>query len=149
MKCASSAIVRLSLALVLGACAMNPSAPVAIAVPSGQATLSLSRPSAFYGAGTSVDIDLNGNKIASIPNGGSYSGPIPPGSATLTATCWSSPGRYRIAFTAQPGKTYAFEIRPRGTQIAAVAFGGMIGLGVDTATNGDQSGAFEIIPVLQ
>ena len=139
-------VILLLLSTLLAGCVTDQSVPSALAISSSQAGITLSRPNAWYGAAVSVDIDANGTKIASLAAGGSYTGPLPPGPVTLTATSWSSPGRYTIHFTAIAGKRYAFEISPRSEQFAATAIGGVVGLAVDTAANGDTSGAFKITP---
>jgi hypothetical protein len=140
-------IILLLLSTLLAGCVTDQSTPTARAVGPGQAAITISRPSAFYGAGMAVDIDANGSRIASVASGGSYTGPLPPGPVVLTATCWSSPGGYTVRFNAVAGKRYAFEVSPRSEQIAATAIGGVIGLAADTAANRDTSGSFKITAV--
>ena len=86
---------------------------VASPVARGQATVAITRPGGWYISAVAVDIEANGTRIASIDNGGSYTGPVAPGPVTLTATSWSSPGRYSVHFNAEPGKRYAFAVTPR------------------------------------
>jgi hypothetical protein len=143
---AIQAILFLSL-LAFAGCVTDQVAPQANYVAPGQASLAISRPNGWYGSAVAVDIDANGARIASLAAGGSYTGPVPPGPVILTATCWSSPGRYTIRFNAEPGKRYAFAISARDDQVAAAALGGVIGLAADTAINGEKSGAFQITAV--
>jgi hypothetical protein len=140
-------VIPLLLSALLGGCVTDQSMPSALPIGAGQAAITITRPNGWYGAAVTVDIDANGSKVASLSAGGSYTGPLPPGPATLTATCWSSPGRYTIHFNAEAGKRYAFEVSARGEQFAATAIGGVIGLAADTAVNGETSGAFKITPV--
>ena len=147
MTQAIQAIKLLPLALLLAGCVTDGPITSALPVAAGQATVTVSRPNGWYGAAVAVDIDANGAKIASLAAGGSYTGPVHPGPVTLTATCWSSPGRYTIHFNAEAGKRYAFEVSSRNEQIAAAAVGGIVGLAVDTAANGETSGAFQITAV--
>jgi hypothetical protein len=143
MTRAFHAILLLPLTFLAG-CMTNDTAPSVMPVARGQASVTIGRPNTWYGAAVSVDIDANGARIASLAAGGSYTGPVPPGPVTLTATCWSSPGRYTIHFNAEAGRSYAFEVSSRNEQIAATAAFGVIGLAADTAINEDTSGAFKI-----
>jgi hypothetical protein len=79
---------------------------------------------------------------------------VRPGPTVLTVTCWCGPGRYSVKFNAEPGKSYRFLVSPRGEQFAAEmvgtaaggVIGGMAGVAIDTADNGDNSGTFQITP---
>lgn len=122
---------------------------VASPVARGQATVAITRPGGWYSSAVAVDIEANGTRIASIDNGGSYTGPVAPGPVTLTATSWSSPGRYSVHFNAEPGKRYAFAVTPRDEQAAVMFIGGVVGLAADTIANGETSGAFKIIAAPQ
>ena len=110
-------------------------------------SVTITRESAYYASAVPVDLDVNGARIASIPNGGSYSGPLPEGPVTMSATSWSSPGRFTIRFNAQAGKRYAFELSPRGEQVFATVAFGMVGLAADTIAHDETSGAFKITEV--
>jgi hypothetical protein len=141
------AIMLLSMLVVLTACVTNDNAPSAMPVARGQASVTIGRPNGWYGAAVAVDIEANGTRIASLAAGGTYTGPVPPGPVTLTATCWSSPGRYTIHFNAEAGKRYDFEVSSRNEQIAASVAFGVVGLVADTAINESTSGAFKITAV--
>jgi hypothetical protein len=135
--------------LVLGGCAAASSAPTSTATqtpPSaGMARVTVTRSNAPYSLLAPVAIDLNGTRIASLGIGESYSTSIAPGEAIVAASVWSSPGRYSVKFTAEPGKDYAFLVSPRGEQLVAGMAGGMIGVAIDTAVN-ENSGPFKITP---
>jgi hypothetical protein len=141
------AIQAIMLLLALAGCVTDGSVASGSPVAPGQASITISRPNGWYGAAVSVDIDANGARIASLAAGGSYTGPVSRGPVTLTATSWSSPGRYTVRFNAEPGKRYAFAVSARNDQIVATAVAGVIGLAADTAINGETSGAFQITAV--
>jgi len=131
--------------VVLAACVTTDAAPTIVPVARGQASVIIDRPSAYYAAGAPVDLDMNGARLTSLASGGSYTGPVPTGPVTLTATSWSSPGRYTVHFNAEPGKRYAFEVSPRNDQMVATFAFGIVGLAADTIAHGDETGgAFKI-----
>ena len=131
----------------LSACVTDDTASTVVPVSRGQASVTISRPNGWYGAAVAVDIDANGVRLASIKAGGSFTGPLPPGPVVLTATCWSSPGRYTVRFNAEPGRRYAFEVSARDQQIVVGAAFGLIGVMADSAINEGNSGAFKITAV--
>jgi hypothetical protein len=141
------AIQSIMLLLMLAGCVTDGPLASVVPVAPGQASITISRANGWYGSAVTVDIDANGAKIASLAAGGSYTGPVSPGPVTLTATSWSSPGRYTVRFKADPGKRYAFAVSARDDQVVATAVGGVIGLVADTAINGETSGAFQITAV--
>jgi hypothetical protein len=138
---------------VLAGCVTDQSPSVASAVsapgpiPRGQAGITITRPSGFYGMLVPADIEANGTKIASLDKGAAYSGSVPAGPVTLTVTCPCDFGHYTIHFNAQAGKRYAFEVSPRNEQYAAVVVGGLVGYVADAAVNGEQAGTFKIVEV--
>jgi hypothetical protein len=139
--------VVLLMSLGLTACVTDDTASTVLPVSRGQASITISRPNGWYGAAVAVDIDANGARLASIKAGGSFTGPVAPGPIVLTATTWSSPGRYTIRFNAEPGKRYAFEVTARDEQIVVGAAFGLIGIVADSAINEGSSGAFKIVRV--
>jgi hypothetical protein len=146
MRRAFGAVVLLML-LGLAACVTNDTASTVVPVSRGQASVTISRPNGWYGAAVAVDIDANGARLASIKAGGSFTGPVAPGPVVLTATTWSSPGRYTIRFNAEPGKRYAFEVTARDEQVVIGAAFGLIGVVADSAINEESSGSFKIVAV--
>jgi hypothetical protein len=119
------------------------SAPEALA--QGRASITVTRPDALYAVLASVDLELNGVRIAKLENGGRFAAAIPPGNATLSVSMWSAPGRYKISFKAVPGRRYAFVVTPRSEQVVAGVLGGLAGMMIDTAVN-ENSGPFKITP---
>jgi hypothetical protein len=126
---------------LLGAGLLPPSGAQA----QGRATITVTRPEGLYGALASVDVELNGVRVAKLENGGRFTAAIPPGNTTLSATMWSAPGRYKISFKAAPGRRYAFVLTPRNEQMVAGLLGGLAGMMIDTAVN-ENSGPFKITP---
>src|SRR5665213_2826497 len=88
------AILLLLMPVVLTACVTSDVAPTVVPVARGQASVTINRPDAYYASAVPTELDVNGARITSLASGGSYTGPIPPGPVTLSATSWSSPGRY-------------------------------------------------------
>ncbi len=141
----------LLISTVLSGCATDQSTPVASAapapIPHGQAGITITRASGYYGMLMPADIEANGTKIASLDKGAIYSGSVPAGPVTLAVKCPCDFGRYNIHFNAQAGKRYAFEVSPRNDQYAAVVVGGLVGYVADAAINGEQAGTFKIVEV--
>jgi hypothetical protein len=133
----------LAAVLALAGCVTDQTAQTSPVAP-GQAAITISRTSGIYASGVSADIDANGARIASLGNGGTFSGGVKPGPVTLTVSCWSSPGHYSVQFNAEPGKRYAFEVSPRDEQLGVALVGGMVGVIADSAINSENSGAFKI-----
>ncbi len=136
--------VTLLALVVLTACVTNDTAPTVLAVGPGQASIAISRTNGWYASGVPVDLEVNGAKLTSLAIGGSYTGPLPPGPVTLTATCWCGPGRYTVRFDAVAGKRYTFEVSPREEQFGSQLVFGVVGLAADTIANQDTSGTFKI-----
>jgi hypothetical protein len=142
----------LTLLLPLAGCMTDQPAPSVIAGAPGMAMLTVSRPVAMYGLAVNAEVTLNGAHFASLGSSETYSASVPPGPAVLTVSCWCSPGSYTVKFDAETGKTYAFAVSPRGEQFAAGmagavvggGFGSLVGVGMDTSANGEQSGTFQI-----
>ena len=134
--------------LLLTGCVTDQSAPVASApIPRNYATVTITRTGGYYASAVDADVDANGKKFASVANGATFTGGVAPGHVTLTVTCWCGPGRYSVQFNAQAGKHYAFEISPRDEQMVATLAGGVVGLAIETAVNGETSGSFKIVQI--
>jgi hypothetical protein len=130
-------------------CASQPVAPVVSAVAPGQARISITRANEGPSWSAAAQIDINGAHVVALAPGQSYSGGVPPGPVTMTATANMDIGKYVVKFNAVAGKTYAFEVSNRGAHTAAGLFGGVAGMVLETAASGDQSGAFQITEVAQ
>jgi len=101
-------------------------------------TVTRSTDSLYYAATPAVDV--NGNKVADLRPGESYTGGIAPGATVVTASSWSSPGKSSYSFTAQPGKTYRLVVKPHSGNFLAVMAGGLVGQAIEG------HGQFEIAP---
>lgn len=130
--------------VVLSACATDSATPPPVSAPPGMASITIARPMALGATLVSAEIDINGAKVTDLASGQTYSANIPPGPITITVSCWCGPGHYSTSFTAAPGGSYRFVVSPRLEQAGAQITGGLIGLAIDTAANGDRSGTFKI-----
>lgn len=95
----------------------------------------------------SVHVAVNGTHVVDLDAGQSYTGGVPPGHVTLTATLSWDIGQYKYEFNAVAGKTYVFQLSRRGEHLAAAILFGLPGLVVETAASGEQSGEYRITPV--
>jgi hypothetical protein len=134
--------------LPLAGCSAESVTPAAVSVAPapGASKITLTRSRDPVAVAATAAVDVNGARFAELALGQSYSGDVRPGPVILTVTCWCGPGRYSVKLNAEPGKNYSFLVSPRGAQVAAQVAGGMIGLAMDTAYNGDNSGTFQITP---
>jgi hypothetical protein len=144
MRLGIGAILSL-IAVGCAGCASQPAAPIVSAVAPGQAKIVLTR--ADEGPLASVHIAVNGNHVVDLDAGQSYTGGVPPGHVTLTATLSWDIGQYKVEFNAVAGKTYKFQLSRRGEHLAAGILFGLAGLVVETAASGEQSGEYRITPV--
>lgn len=90
-----------------------------------------------------ASVELNGKEVATLALGRSYSGPVPPGPATIKVSAWNGvPGMAKrlpsgsttYKFNVEAGKSYRFVISPRreelphdlldGTKVATEGSGG-------------------------
>jgi hypothetical protein len=140
-------LLCLAPALLAGCVTDQTTAAVApVAIPPGQASLTITRVNNYMGALVPVNVSANGAEFASLGLGESFTGGIKPGPVTLTTSMWSTPGSYTVHFNAVAGKHYAFELQSRGAGIA-LASAGIIGSVVDAAANGEQSGPYKLVEV--
>jgi len=140
-------VIRATLIVMIAFCAgcASQPAPIMSAVAPGQARISITRTDHALPF-TRAEIKINGALIELAP-GQSYSGGVPPGPVTMTASGKMDVGQYVVKFNAVAGKTYAFEVSQRAERIAASAIGGVAGMMIESAASGDQSGAFKITEV--
>jgi len=135
---------------MLAGCVTDQSATASaapVAIPPGQASLTISRVNNYYGALVPVRVSANGADFASLGLGESFTGGVKPGPVTLTTSMWSTPGNYTVHFNAVAGKRYAFELQPREAGIALAVAGGIVGAVADAAANGEQSGPYKLVEV--
>ena len=144
MRLRIRAIVSL-IAIVCAGCASQPAAPIVATVAPGQAKIVLRR--ANEGPLGSVHVAVNGTHLVDLDAGQSYTGGVPPGHVTLTASLSWDIGQYKYEFNAAPGKSYAFELSRRVEHLAAGILFGLSGLVVETIASGEQSGEYKITPV--
>ena len=97
--------------------------------------------------GSTVHVAVNGTHLVDLDAGQSYTGGVPPGHVTLTASLSWDIGQYKYEFNAAPGKSYAFELSRRVEHLAAGILFGLSGLVVETIASGEQSGEYKITPV--
>jgi hypothetical protein len=128
-------------------CASQPPPPIAAAVAPGQARISITRVDEGPSWSAAAKIDINGAHVVDLAPGQSYSGGVASGPVSVTATAAMDIGQYTVKFNAVAGKTYAFQVLKRGARAVAALLGGVAGIVIDTAANGDTSGAFQITEV--
>ena len=135
------------IAIGCAGCASQPAQPIISAVAPGQAKIAITRtdtPACIVPC--LVQVDANGNHLAELAPGQTFTGGVPGGTVTgglAVARHW--PIQTRIQ--SRVGKTYAFEVSPRTEHKVAAIVGGMTGLFVETVASGEHSGGFKITPV--
>ena len=117
-------MIRFASILLCGLCLVAPTQGVA-------QSIQITRPSAYIYALSDAYIDVNGNRVTNLPNGGSYKGSVKPGPVTIVVTNWQSPGRSVTSFRAVPGKTYRFTVTPRGESVVAGLALGLVGAAIE------------------
>ena len=117
-------MIRFASILLCGLCLVAPTQGVA-------QSIQITRPSAYIYALSDAYIDVNGNRVTNLPNGGSYKGSVKPGPVTIVVTNWQSPGRSVASFRAVPGKTYRFTVTPRGESVVAGLALGLVGAAIE------------------
>ena len=125
-------------------CASQPAPPITAAVAPGQARISITRADEGPSWAAAAKIDINGAHVVDLAPGQSYTGGVASGPVSVTATAAMDIGHYTVKFNAVAGKTYVFQVSKRGAHVAAGVLGGLAGIVIDTAANGDASGAFQI-----
>ena len=125
---------------LLAGCVTDGAAPLATPVAPGQASITITRSSDLLFVAAPAYVELNGSRIASLGRGETYSGGVPPGSATLTVSTWSTPGATSYQFNIEPGKSYRFTVSPRGENFGASMAAGLVGQAIEGG------GAFKVAP---
>jgi hypothetical protein len=143
---AGTGIILLSVAICCAGCASQPAPAVVSTIAPGQAKIVLTRANEGPLL-ASVHVAVNGTHVVDLDAGQSYTGGVPPGHVTLTATLSWDIGQYKVEFNAVAGKTYKFLLSRRGEHLAAAILFGLPGLVVETAASGEQSGEYRITPV--
>jgi len=144
-RCAAS-VALIVLAGFAGGCAssggIETSALATTPIADGKARVSIKRSSSVQAAGVPATITLNGQKVASIYNGGDVIFDVPAGDNTLAASAWSYPGEYKLKINAVSGQTYNVEVGPRADSLLPSMFGPIGGM-IDAGAN-ENAGAFEM-----
>ena len=110
------------------------------AAPAGDTTISITRSGDMLYVVKSAAVEVNGQKVASLDRGETYTAIVAPGSIELRVSNWSSPGASSYSFIALPGKTYRFTVSPRSGNFVATLAGGLVGSAIEG------HGAFDIVP---
>jgi hypothetical protein len=149
------------MAVCCAGCAAQPAAPLVNAVAPGQARITITR-EALPGPPVMIDdidgghvaaspaalIDVNDAHVADLAPGQTYTGGVPPGPTSVTATGTAEPGHYVVKFNAVAGKTYAFQVSRRTdpTRTVGLMFG-LAGGVIEAAAKGETAGPFKITQV--
>jgi hypothetical protein len=128
-------------------CATQPAAPIVAAVAPAQARISIARADEGPSWGAAAKIDVNGAHLVDLAPGQTYTGGVAPGPVSVTAYAGMDIGHYTVKFNAAAGKTYAFQVSRRNERLPAALLGGAVGIVIDTAANGETSGAYKITQV--
>jgi hypothetical protein len=141
--------ILLSVVLCCAGCASQPAPAIVSTIAPGQAKISITRSNdgPYIGPASVIHVAANGTQVVDLAPGQSYTGGVPGGPVTLTASETFDIGQYTLRFDARPGKTYKFLLSRRGVHMMAGVFGGLAGMLVETALSGEQSGDYQITPV--
>jgi hypothetical protein len=134
-------LFRSNLALPIAVtAALSLGGQVVQAAPAGKTSVSITRSSDMLYMAMSASVEVNGQKVASLERGETYTGVVAPGPVEIRVSNWSAPGASSYSFKATPGKTYRFTVSPHGGNFVASLAGGLIGSAIEG------HGAFEIAP---
>ncbi len=138
-------LVRFVLLLLLsGAVPFGAFADEGAAIPPGKVRLTITRSSAFLYLALSARVDVNGQRIANLGRGDTFSDVFDAGKLVITTDHWSSPGKFTVAINAEPGAEYKLELSPREASFLPGALFGIVGLAVDAAVE-NNSGLFKLV----
>lgn len=102
-----------------------------VPVPAAKATLVITRSTEMLYLGLAAAIEVNGEQVAKLERGETYTADVAPGEIELRVSGWSSPGASTFSLKAMPGKTYQFTVTPRGGNFVASMAGGLLGAAVE------------------
>jgi hypothetical protein len=108
--------------------------------PAGRTTLSITRSSDMLYLGMAASVEINGQKVASLERGETFTSDVAAGPLVLRVSNWSSPGATTFSLRALPGKTYRFTVSPHSGNFVASLAGGFVGAAIEGR------GPFEIAP---
>ena len=112
-------------------------------VPADKARVVITRNTSMMYLAATVHVRANGEKIASLGQGGSVVHEIPQGRNTLSVSTPTAPGQFALTFNADPQKTYNFEISPRSGKVMGGYGLGLLGDAIQASVS-EQSGYFQI-----
>lgn len=87
-------------------------------------------------------VDINGERVAELWRGESFSANYDPGRLVITTDSWGSPGEFTLVITTEPDTEYLLEISPREELMNSALFG-YAGAIVDAEVN-ENSGPFKL-----
>jgi len=111
----------------------------------GGATIVVTRADERLNWALDANIEVNGQPFVKLAKGATYRGGVRPGPTVITVNHWSTPGKYSVKFTAQPGRSYRFVVSSREEQMWAGALFGLSGIFLDAVVN-ENSGTFKLEP---
>lgn len=133
-------------AFLLAGCVANGEPFDASALPKAhqdKAQLVIYRPNGFVASGVSAGIEINGDKVCSLPVRGFMTQEVDAGKVTVAARHF---GASSLKFKADSGKRYYIRVMPQGGKALAGGFGGLIGWGMAEAAS-DEGGFFTARPI--
>lgn len=103
-RCAAVAALALALAGCASTDAVETAALAKAPIATGKARVTITRVSTLQYAAAPATITLNGQKVASVANGGTAVVDVPAGANVLAASAWSYPGEYKVKLNAEPAR---------------------------------------------
>ena len=74
--------------------------------------------------GLSARLEINGQRVASLETGETYTNFFDAGNVVITTDNWTTPGKFTLALNAEAGTEYKLELSPRGESVMAWAVPG-------------------------
>lgn len=109
--------------LACGGCITDQFGPPTVASTPGQPSITVSRSDDLSYRAAAATVEIDGEQVATLAAGRSYTGTVPPGPAVLKVSSWTAPisvGSHRLPsgstsyrFNVETGKSYSFVISPR------------------------------------
>jgi hypothetical protein len=123
--------IILIIALALAGCQTAAAPTESVKPTAGTAALTITRSTDILYVGAPASVTVNGESVANLSVGETYSGALRPGTVTIAVSAWSAPGEFKMKFRADPGKSYRLHISPRGESYAASVVGGLPGMAIE------------------
>ena len=116
--------ILLLMLLACGGCVTDQLGPPSAAATSRQPSLTITRSDDISYRAAAASVEINGEEVATLAAGRSYTTTLPPGPAVLKVSAWTAPismashrlpsGSTSYRFNVESGKSYSFVISPRG-----------------------------------